>query len=155
MRLLLLITAGVLPLSLMASPRVIPNLNDELAHNKALIKEYSKRLEALKERTEFLEEQKAKHPKLYEEKPLYEETDRAYFYRMKLQGAAAKNIRFTVQNHRVSMEMNLKQEHKDEQGYYASSQLYYKSYDIPDDVVEDEIKNYVDGDYYVVEMPRK
>lgn len=155
MKLPLLIAAGVLPLALFASPKVIPNLNDELVHNKALIKEYEKRLEILKERTEFLEKEKEKHPKMYEEKPLYEAKEKAYFYRLKLNGATAKSIRFTVENHRVSIEMNLKQERKDEQGYYASSQSYFKSYNIPQDVVENKIKNYVEGDYYVVEMPRK
>jgi len=99
--------------------------------------------------------QKAKNPKLYEKKPLYEETKEAYIHRIKLNGAEAKNINFTIKDHVLSIDMNIKVEHKDKNSYYASSKYFFQSYSIPSNVEESKIKNLVDGDYFVIIMPKK
>ncbi len=147
--------AFVLPLSLLASDPVIPNLDQELAHNKVLVTEYKAAIERLEKRNHYLVEQKKKNPKLYETKPLYEETKNAYIHRIKLNGAEAKNISFTIKDHTVSLEMNIKTERTDKDNYYASSQYFYQAYKIPENVKENKIDHSVDGDYFVITMPKK
>ena len=149
--LLTLITAT----SLFASAVIIPNLNEELVHNKALIKEYKEALSTLEKRNSYLEEQKKKNPKLYEIKPLFEETKEAYINRVKLNGAQAKNINFTVKDHKVTLEMQMKTERKDKNGYFSSSQYFFQSYPVPKNVEEQKISHSVDGDYFVITMPKK
>lgn len=148
-------TALILPLSLFASERVIPDLEKELAHNKVMITEYKAAIDRLEKRNKFLTEQKSKNPKLYESKPLYEETKNAYIHRIKLNGAEAKNISFTIKDHTVSLEMNIKTERTDKESYYASSQYFYQAYKIPENVKENKISHSVDGDYFVITMPKK
>jgi HSP20 family molecular chaperone IbpA len=131
------------------------DLDDELKANQELIKDYKARIAKLEKRNKFLLEQKAKNPKLYEKKPLYEETKNAYIYRVKLNGAEAKNISFVIKDHVLSIEMNIKTEHKDKNSYYASSRYFFQQYSIPSDVDESKIKNSVDGDYFVITMPKK
>jgi len=141
--------------SLFASAAIIPNLNEELVHNKALIKEYKEALTNLEKRNNYLTEQKAKNPKLYEVKPLFEETKKAYIHRVKLNGAEAKNINFTIKDHMVTLEMQMKTERQDKNGYFSSSQYFFQSYSIPQNVNEEKIKHSVDGDYFVITMPKK
>ncbi len=147
--------ACLLPLSLFASDPVIPDLDKELAHNKALVTEYKAAIERLEKRNQYLGEQKSKNPKLYEKKPLYEETKNAFIYRIKLNGAEPKNISFTIKDHTVSLEMNIKTERTDKESYYASSQYFYQAYRIPENVKENKIDHSVDGDYFVITMPKK
>jgi len=149
-----LITVTALQLSLAAST-VIPHLNEELVHNQALIKEYKEALKELEKRNAFLKAEKKKNPKLYEVKPLFEETKDAYINRVKLNGAEAKNINFTIKDHVVTLEMQMKTEHKDKNGYFSSSQYFFQSYPVPKDVKEEKIDHSVDGDYFVITMPKK
>jgi len=141
--------------SLFGATNIIPNLNQELAHNSVLIKEYKQALAELEKRNEFLKKEKAKNPKLYEIKPLFEETKKAYINRVKLNGAEAKNINFTIKDHTVTLEMQMKTERKDKNGYYSSSQYFFQSYPVPKDVDEEKIKHSVEGDYFVITMPKK
>ena len=141
--------------SLFASTTIIPNLNQELAHNQVLIKEYKQALTELEKRNDFLIAEKKKNPKLYEIKPLFEETKKAYIHRVKLNGAEAKNLNFTIKDHRVTLEMQMKTERKDKNGYFSSSQYIFQAYPVPEDVNEEKIKHSVDGDYFVITMPKK
>ena len=141
--------------SLFASVSIIPNLNEELVHNQLLIKEYKEALSNLEKRNNYLQEQKKKNPKFYEVKPLFEETKNAYINRIKLNGAAPKNINFTIKNHMVTLEMQMKTERKDKNGYFSNSQYFFQSYPIPKNVNEEKIKHSIDGDYYVITMPKK
>lgn len=131
------------------------DLNEELQRNTALIQKYKKSIEKLEKRNAYLEAQKAKNPKLYEKKPLFEETKDAYIHRIKLGGAEAKNVSFIIKDHQLSIEMNIKTEQKSEQSYFASSQYFFQSYSIPKNVEESKIRHEVDGDYFVVVMPKK
>lgn len=131
------------------------NLNDELKHNNVLIKEYKDGIKSLEERNKFLLEKKAKNPKLYEKKALYEETKEAYIHRVKLNGAEANKIGFMIKDHYLSIEMNIKNEEKTDKSYYASSRYFSQVYSIPQNVDESKIKHQVDGDYFVVIMPKK
>jgi HSP20 family molecular chaperone IbpA len=150
-----LIASAVLSTSMFAFGSFFLNLDDEVQRNTQLIKEYKVSIKELEKRNKYLLDEKAKNPKLYEKKPLYEETKDAYIYRLKLNGSEAKNISFTIKNHNLSIEMNIKTEEKTEGSYYASSRYFYQSYSIPSNVDESKIKHEIDGDYFVVKMPKK
>lgn len=151
----LLVTSLFVGATLFASSTYIPNLNSELQRNTRIIQEYEKGIKQLKERNKFLVEQKKNNPKLYESKPLFEETKRAYIQRIKLNGAEAKNLNFKIQNHMVAIDMNIKTTRNDKDGYFESSRSFYQEYAIPKDVQESKITNYIDGDYFVIKMPKK
>ncbi len=151
----LLLTTLFAGATLLSAANYIPNLNEELAHNKQLLKEYKEGIKQLEKRNAFLVHAKKADPKLYVEKPLFEETKTAYIQRIKLGGAKAKNINFKVENHIASISMNIKIERKDKNGYYQSSRSFYQEYQIPKNVKESAIKEYVDGDYFVIKMPKK
>ena len=140
---------------LSASVEYVPNLNEELSHNKEMIQNYKSAIKELEARNKYLKRVKKQNPKLYVTKPLYEDKKHEYIYRVKLNGAKAKNINFTVKNHRVFLDMNLKTEKTDKNGYYFSSQSFYQEFAIPSDVKESRIKNRVDGDYFEIVMPKK
>lgn len=131
------------------------DLNEELQRNTKLIEDYKSSIKTLEKRNKFLLEKKAKNPKLYEKKALYEETKESYIHRIKLNGAKAKNINFTIKDHYLSIEMNIKTEEKSEGSYYASSKYFFQSYNIPSSVDESKIKHEIDGDYFVIVMPKK
>lgn len=131
------------------------DLNEELQHNTMLIEKYKKSIQNLEKRNAYLLAEKAKNPKLYEKKALYEETKEAYIHRVKLNGAEAKNISFVIKDHALSIEMNIKTEEKSERGYFASSQYFYQSYSIPNNVDESKIRHEVQGDYFTIIMPKK
>ena len=141
--------------TLFASSSYIPHLDREFQRNARIIEEYQKGIEQLKERNKLLLEQKKNNPKLYETKPLYEETQDAYIQRIKLNGAQAKNLNFTIKNHMINLKMNIKITKDDENGYYQSSRSFYQEYSIPKDVQESKITNFIDGDYFVIKMPKK
>jgi len=147
--------AFLLSSSLLAKEQYIPNLNDELSYNQKIIKEYKDTIKKLEKRNSYLSKVKKENPKLYVEKPLYEDTKEAYIYRIKLAGAKAKNMNFTIKNHMASVEMYLKTERNDKNGYYSSSQNFYQQFSIPKNVKEDKITNRVNGDYFEVIMPKK
>jgi len=151
----LLLTSLVASASLFASNAYIPNLNAELSHNKQLIKEYKEGIKELEKRNVFLIKTKKDNPKVYEEKASFEETKEAYIQRIKLNGAEAKNINFKIQKHMLELEMNIKTTRNDKNGYYQSSRSFFQEYSIPKNVKESEITTYIDGDYFVVKMPKK
>ncbi len=141
--------------SLFAKEQYIPNLNDELSYNQKIVKEYKDIIKKLEERNSYLSKVKKENPKLYLQKPLYEDTKEAYIYRVKLAGAKAKNMNFTIKNHVASVEMYLKTERNDKNGYFSSSQNFYQQFSIPKNVQEEKITNRVDGDYFEITMPKK
>jgi len=100
-------------------------------------------------------DEKAKHPELYVKKPLYENLKDKYIYRIKLDGASPDAVSFMIKDNVASVQMNMKREQKSDNGYYYSSQYFSTSYAIGDDVVQDKITHKVDGDYFVIEMPKK
>jgi len=153
--LLTTLSGALLATKLFSSDTFVPNLNEELIHNQELIQKYEKNLKYLKERNAFLEKEKKNHPKLYEKKPLFEDLKDAYYYRIKLNGAVAKNINFKIEKHMITVSMNIKTTRNDKNGYYESSESYYQSYRIPKNVKESEIKHYIDGDYFTVKLPKK
>lgn len=156
-KLLISSTAAALLLSsaLFAQGEYIPNLNEELSYNQKMLKEYKDTIKKLEKRDSYLTKVKKENPKLYVQKPLYEETKKAYIYRVKLGGARAKNMNFTIKDHVASVEMNLKTERNDKNGYYSSSQNFYQEFSIPKNVKEDKITNKVNGDYFEIIMPKK
>lgn len=151
----LLLTSLFVGATLFASSTYVPNLDSELQRNTRIIQEYEKGIKQLQERNQFLLQEKKKHPKLYEEKALFQETKKAYIQRIKLNGAQAKNLNFKIENHTVNLKMNIKTTRNDKDGYFESSQSFYQEYAIPKDVQESKITNYIDGDYFVIKMPKK
>ena len=150
-----LTAALLLSSSLMAKDAYIPNLNDEFSYNQKILKEYKDIITKLEKRNSYLAKVRKENPKLYVQKPLYEDTKEAYIYRVKLAGAKSKNMNFTIKNHVASVEMNLKIERNDKNGYYSSSQNFYQQFSIPKNVKEEKITNRVDGDYFEITMPKK
>ena len=92
---------------------------------------------------------------MYVKKDLYEETKEAYIHRIKLNGAEANKISFTIKNHYLSIEMNIKTEEKTDSSYYSSSRYFSQVYSIPKNVEESKVRHEVDGDYFVIIMPKK
>ena len=133
----------------------IPYLNEELEHNKMAIKEYKATIKELEKRNAYLEKIKKQNPKLYVKKPLFEEKKDKYIYRVKLDGAKAKNLNMTIKDHTIALEMSLKTERSDKNGYFMSSRNFYQQFSIPKDVNEKKITNRVDGDYFEIVMPKK
>ena len=150
-----LFVASLLLGATLANAAYVRHLSSEMQKNERMIYEYEKAIEQLKERNAFLKEQKKKNPKMYEEKALFEETKDAYIQRVKLEGAEAKNINFKIENHMLSLKMSIQITKDDKDGYYQSSRSFYQEYSIPKNVEESKITNYVDGDYFVIKMPKK
>lgn len=151
----LLLISIVASSAVLSAAEYVPHLSGELKRNERIIQEYKKAIEQLKERNLFLQEQKKKNPKLYEEKALFEETKNAYIQRVKLAGAEAKNINFKVEKHRLFLDMNIKITRDDKDGFYQSSRSFYQEYTIPSDVEESKISHSIEGDYFVITMPKK
>jgi HSP20 family molecular chaperone IbpA len=141
--------------SLLASSQYIPNLNDEYSYNKKMLTEYKSIIKKLETRNRYLAKVKKENPKLYVQKALYENKKNEYIYRVKLAGAKAKNLNFKIENHMASVQMALKTERNDKNGYYSSSQNFYQEFSIPKDVKEDKIVNKINGDYFEIIMPKK
>lgn len=55
----------------------------------------------------------------------------------------------------LALDMNIKTTRNDKDGYFESSRSFYQEYTIPKDVDESKITNYMDGDYFVIKMPKK
>ena len=153
--LLSIVTSITLNTSIYAFGGFALGLNDELKRNDEHIQEYKERIKKLEDRNKFLLEKKAKNPQLYVKKDLYEETKDKYIYRIKLNGAKADKISFTIKDHYLSIEMNIKNEEKTDKSYYASSRYFSQIYSIPNNVDESKIKHEIDGDYFVILMPKK
>ena len=131
------------------------DITTKIEENKILIKKYEAAIKKLQDENVYMIDEKKKHPELYVQKPLFEENDKEYIYRIKLNGAKAEALSFVIKDHMVSVNMDMKQEKKSDQGYYYSSRYFSTSYGVPDDVLEDKIEHKVDGDYFVIEMPKK
>ncbi len=149
-----LLIGSVVMSSFLISAEYIGNLNEKIEYNKQSIQQYKKAIEKLEERNKHLVEIKNKNPQLYIKKPLYENNETEYIYRIKLNGAEAKTLNFTIENHIASIEMSLKVERNTSQGYYSSSRSFYKSFIIPKDVNESSITNTMNGDYFEIVMPK-
>ena len=132
-----------------------PDLNEQVEYNTQKIKQYEQTIKELKKQNEYLKKEKAKHPQLYVKKPLYEETKKAYIFRVKLNGAKPDAVDFTVKDNEVFVSMNVKTEQKSDTGYYFSSRHFSQGYSIPKDVKQDKIKHSVEGDYFTITMPKK
>jgi hypothetical protein len=131
------------------------DIDQSIKHNNELIKEYKAAIEKLEKQNKYMMDEKAKHPELYVKKPLYENLKDKYIYRIKLDGASPDAVSFMIKDNVASVQMNMKREEKSDNGYYYSSQYFSTSYAIGDDVVQDKITHKVDGDYFVIEMPKK
>ena len=131
------------------------DINQEIKQNKQLIKEYEESIKKLKKQNKFMLEEKAKNPQLYVIKPLYEDLEDKYIYRIKLNGAKADALNFMVKNSIVSIKMNMKKEEKNENGYFYSSQQFSSSFSIPKNVKQDKIEHKIEGDYFTIIMPKK
>ena len=131
------------------------DIDQSIKHNNELIKEYRTAIDKLEKQNKYMMDEKAKHPELYVKKPLYENLKDKYIYRIKLDGASPDAVSFMIKDNVASVQMNMKREQKSDNGYYYSSQYFSTSYAIGDDVVQDKITHKVDGDYFVIEMPKK
>ncbi len=131
------------------------DIDSEIQYNDKRIKEYQKAVKQLQKKNQYLKSEKAKNPQLYIKKPLYEVKKDKYIYRIKLNGAKTEALNFVIKNDMVSISMNIKNEQKDSQSYFFSSRYFSSSYQIPKDVNQEKIKHHIDGDYFVIEMPKK
>lgn len=131
------------------------DINQEIQQNKRLIQRYEEGIKKLKERNRYMLEEKAKNPQLYVKKPLYEDLEDEYIYRIKLNGAKADALNFMVKDNVVSVKMDMKKEEKNENGYFYSSQQFSSSYSIPKNVKQNKIEHKVEGDYFTIIMPKK
>lgn len=131
-----------------------PSLNEELKYNTQQIAHYKQAIKKLQKRNEVLKKDKAKNPTLYQEKALFENTKKSYIQRIKLNGSKPEAINFIVKDHRISLSMNVKTEHKEDSNYFFSSRYFSQSFVIPKDVKEDKIKHEVQGDYFTIIMPK-
>jgi HSP20 family molecular chaperone IbpA len=131
------------------------DINQEIQQNKRLIERYEKSIIKLKEQNKYMLEEKEKNPQLYVKKPLYEELEDKYIYRIKLNGAKADALNFMVKDNIASVKMDMKKEEKNENGYFYSSQQFSSSYTIPKDVQQNKIEHKVEGDYFTIIMPKK
>jgi len=150
-----LVSSLLLGTSLEAFSLFSVNINQEIEHNKQLIQRYEKSIKKLKEQNRYMLDEKAKNPKLYVKKPLYEDLKDKYIYRIKLNGAKADALNFMVKNSIISVKMDMKKEEKSENGYFYSSQQFSSSYSIPKNVQQDKIEHKVEGDYFTIIMPKK
>ncbi|MCF6331324.1 MAG: Hsp20/alpha crystallin family protein [Sulfurimonas sp.] len=123
--------------------------------NNNLIKKYEKVINKLKAENKYILEEKAKNPQLYVKKKLFEELDDKYLYRIKLNGSKADSLNFMVKNNVVTVSMDMRREVKSDTEYFYSSQYFSNSYKVPLDVVQEEIKHKIEGDYFTIIMPKK
>ncbi len=131
------------------------DLHQKIQYNKKLISQYEEAIKELKSENKQLADEVKKHPELYVKKPLYEDLKDKYIYRVKLNGAKADKLNLTIKDNMLSIVMDMKSETKSDKGYYFNSQHFSTAYNIPQDVIQDKISHHIDGDYFVVEMPKK
>ncbi|SFV53565.1 hypothetical protein MNB_SM-3-242 [hydrothermal vent metagenome] len=141
--------------TLSAFPFFDVDIDQAIAHNKALIKQYEANIKALQEQNKKMLEAKKKHPELYVKKPLFENLKDKYIYRIKLNGAEPDKLNFMIKDNVVSLSMDMKKEEKTNDGYFYSSEYFSTSYAIPKDVQQDKIEHKVEGDYFTIIMPKK
>jgi HSP20 family molecular chaperone IbpA len=95
-----------------------------------------------------------KNPKLYEKKKTVEETKNDYFFRYKLNGANIKNINFKIEHNKIYVNMDLRKEEKTKNNYFFNERTYSEIFTIPNDVKQNKIKHFVDGDYFTIKLPK-
>ncbi len=148
-------TALLLASSLNAFGLFDVDINQQVKHNNELIKEYKVAISKLENQNKQIQDEIDKNPQLYVKKPLYENQKDKYIYRIKLNGAKAQALNFLIKNNVASVKMDMQHEEKNDEGYFYSSQYFSTSYSIPEDVAQNKITHKVDGDYFVIEMPKK
>ena len=148
-------TALLLANSLNAFGLFDVDVNQQVKHNSELIKEYKVAISKLENQNKQIQDEIDKNPQLYVKKPLYESQKDKYIYRIKLNGAKAKALNFLIKNNVASVKMDMQHEEKSDEGYFYSSQYFTTSYAIPEDVAQNKITHKVNGDYFVIEMPKK
>jgi hypothetical protein len=131
------------------------DINQKIKHNNQIISEYKAAISKPEKQNQKMQNEISKNPQLYVKKHLYENTKDMYIYRIKLNGAKADALNFLIKDHIASVKMDMKHEEKSDNGYFYSSQYFSTSYQIPQDVQEDKIRHKIDGDYFVIEMPKK
>ncbi len=149
------ISAILLASSLNAFGLFDVDVNQQIKHNNELIKEYKEAISKLQKENKSIQDEIKKNPQLYVKKPLYEDLKDKYVYRIKLNGAKAQKLNFLIKDNIASVKMDMQHEEKSDNGYFYSSQYFSTSYSIPADVAQDKITHKVDGDYFVIEMPKK
>lgn len=131
------------------------DINEQIEYDQQRIKEYQKAIKQLEKEIKYLKDEKKKNPELYVKKPLFEDLKDKYLYRIKLNGAKMDALNFVIKDNSVSISMNIKNEQKDDQGYFFSSRHFARSFTIPKNVNQEKITNRMDGDYFLIEMPKK
>ena len=131
------------------------DINQQIEYNQQRVKEYQKAIKQLEKEIKYLKTEKAKNPELYVKKPLFEDLKDRYLYRIKLNGAKMDALNFVIKDNSISISMNIKNEQKDSQGYFFSSRHFARSFTIPANVDQEKITNRMDGDYFLIEMPKK
>ena len=119
------------------------------------IKYLQNKIDKLVEENLKIDEIIKKNPKLYEIKKLSEETKNDYFYRYKLDGSKPYNINFKIENNKIYVKMDLKEEKKTKNSYFFNSRSYSEVFTIPKNVEQDKIKYFIDGDYFTIKLPKK
>ena len=150
-----LLTTMLVSSSLQAYGLFYGDLNQQIKYDEQRIKEYESAIKKLKKEVKLLKAEKSKNPHLYVKKPLFEDLKGKYIYRIKLNGAKTDALNFVIKNNTISLSMNIKNEQKDNSGYFFSSRYFSRTYSIPLNVNQEKITNKIDGDYFVIEMPKK
>lgn len=150
-----LLTAILVSSSLQANGLFYGDINQQIKYDEQRIKEYKNAIKKLEKEIKHLKAEKAKNPELYVKKPLFEDLKDKYLYRIKLNGAKTDSLDFVIKDNMVSISMNIKTEQKDDQSYYFSSRHFARSFTIPKSVNQEKITNRMDGDYFLIEMPKK
>ena len=150
-----LLTTLLVSSSLQANGLFYGDINQQIKYDEQRIKEYENAIKKLKKEIKHLKAEKAKNPELYVKKPLFEDLKDKYLYRIKLNGAKTEALNFVIKDDRVSIKMNIKNEQKDDQNYFFSSRHFSRSFTIPANVNQEKISNRMDGDYFLIEMPKK
>ena len=136
---------------------IVDEKNDnikEIKNIESLIIEYKNKIKRLKDRNVKIDKKIAENPKKYEIKKLEEENDKEYIYRIKLNGAEVKNLNMKIQNNYITISMEQKTEKKDNGHYFMSSSSFLKTFQIPQNVEQSKITNDIDGDYFIIKMPK-
>jgi HSP20 family molecular chaperone IbpA len=137
------------------------NIVLEKEENIEKIKIYENKIKLIKEdidkiknRNIEIDKEIAKNPKLYEVKKLYEETDDEYIHRIKLNGFKMSNLNFKIKNNHIIVEMEETIEKNDKDGYSLDSKSINQVFTIPKEVIQRNIKHFIDGDYFTIVLPK-
>lgn len=149
------LTLGVLSTTLYSFTLFNVDINQKIADNEKAIAEYKEVILKLEEENNYLKEKKRKNPQLYIKKPLFENLNKKYIQRIKLNGATADKLNFTIKDNSISVMMQMRSEEKSANGYFYNSRYFSTTFSIPSDVAQDKISHSVVGDYFEIVMPKK